>query len=210
MPLLRGRGQGHAGSRRKAGDGDRGHPATAPRTRQLPPPDHRLLARTGHRARPRRLPLSRTALAAGVLAVAAAIVFLVVTRISTASQLQQAQAGNKAIAAILAVPDARIESVTATVGGTVTAVTSARAHEAVITTARVPPLPQTRVYQLWVMTPTGAARSAGLLKGTSAGTVTPVLASGVLPGDRLGITIEPAGGTRQPTTTPVVIMPVSA
>jgi anti-sigma-K factor RskA len=30
----------------------------------------------------------------------------------------------------------------------------------------------------------------------------------VEPGDRLGITVEPAGGTAQPTTTPVVVMPV--
>jgi hypothetical protein len=36
-----------------------------------------------------------------------------------------------------------------------------------------------------------------------------VLADGVLPGDRLGITVEAAGGTAQPTT-PVIIMPVTA
>jgi hypothetical protein len=60
------------------------------------------------------------------------------------------------------------------------------------------------------MTPSGAATSAGLLKVTSSGSAAPVLASGVLPGDRLGITVEPAGGTQQPTTTPVVIMPMTA
>jgi len=32
----------------------------------------------------------------------------------------------------------------------------------------------------------------------------------VRPGDRLGITVEPAGGTARPTTTPVVVMPVPA
>ena len=50
------------------------------------------------------------------------------------------------------------------------------------------------------------ARSAGLLSGT--GRACPVLASGVEPGDRIGITVEPAGGTSSPTTTPVIAVPV--
>jgi anti-sigma-K factor RskA len=182
-----------------------------PRTRQLPPAGPRLLARTGKRARPRRLPLSRAVAATvGALTLVAAIAFLVVTQISTSSQLHQSQAASRAIAAVLAEPDARIESATATVGGTVTAVVSVRDREAVVTTAGVPSLPQARVYQLWVMTAAGTARSAGLLKLTGSGSADPVLAADVRPGDRLGITVEPDGGTRQPTTTPIVIMPVTA
>lgn len=180
--------------------------AVTPHTRQLPPPGRNLLARTGLR----RISLSRTALSAGILTLAAAVVFLLVTQVATSRQLRQAQAGNRAIAAVLAAPDARVEAVTATVGGRVTAVMSLREHEAVVTAAGMPAPPGTRVYQLWVMSSSGAARSAGLLTITSAGSATPVLAAGVLPGDRLGITVEPAGGTKQPTTTPVVIMPVTA
>ena len=52
--------------------------------------------------------------------------------------------------------------------------------------------PAGRVYQVWVMSPSGA-RSAGLMAG--AGTL---LASAVVPGDRIGITVEPAGGTSKP------------
>jgi anti-sigma-K factor RskA len=184
--------------------------AAVPRTRQLPPAGFRLLARTGIRARARRLPLSRASLTAGVLAVVAAIAFLVVTQVSTSSQLHQSQAANSAIAAVLAAPDAHLESAGVTVGGTVTAVVSERQREAVVTTADVPSLPRAQVYQLWVMTASGTARSAGLLTVTSSGSAVPVLADDVLPGDRLGITVEPSGGTRQPTTTPIVIMPVSA
>jgi hypothetical protein len=47
---------------------------------------------------------------------------------------------------------------------------------------------------------------AGLLSGS--GRAGPVLASGVEPGDRIGITVEPAGGTSSPTTTPVIAVPV--
>jgi anti-sigma-K factor RskA len=184
--------------------------AAVPRTRQLPPAGFRLLGRTGQRARVRRLPLSRAGLTAGVLAAAAAIAFLVVTQVSTSHQLDQSQAANRAIAAVLAAPDARIESASATVGGTVTAVMSTAEGEAVVTTAGVPSLSQAQVYQLWVMTADGTATSAGLLKVTSSGSAAPILAADVRPGDRLGITVEPAGGTQQPTTTPIVTMPVSA
>ena len=180
------------------------------RTRQLPPPGRRPLARAGERTGPRRRSLKRTGLTACVLTLAAAVAALLFTQASTSRQLQQAQASNSAIAAVLAAPDARIESAPVTVGGTVTAVMSLREHEAVVTTADVPSLPKARVYQLWVMTAAGAARSAGLLKVTSSGATAPVLASGVLPGDRLGITVEPAGGNVRPTTVPVVIMPVTA
>jgi anti-sigma-K factor RskA len=85
---------------------------------------------------------------------------------------------------------------------------SLRQREAVVS-ADLPALPGTRVYQLWVMTAAGSARSAGLLASTSSGSTTTLLAGGVLPGDRLGVTVEPAGGTAQPTTTPVVVMPVT-
>src|SRR6266568_4988363 len=62
-------------------------------------------------------------------------------------------------------------------------------------------LPSSRVYQVWVMSPSGA-RSAGLMHGSS------LLASAVRPGDRIGITVEPAGGTARPTTAPVAVLPV--
>lgn len=184
--------------------------AAAPRTRQLPPMSRNQLARAGRRTGLRRISPSRAGLTAGVLALAAAVAFLLVTQLSTNSRLQQAQAANHQIAAVLGAPDARIESVPVTTGGTVTAVTSLRQEEAVVTTADLPALAGTRVYQLWVMTSSGAARSAGLLAVTHAGATTPKLADGVVPGDRLGITVEPAGGTPQPTTTPVVIVPVTA
>jgi hypothetical protein len=33
-----------------------------------------------------------------------------------------------------------------------------------------------------------------------------VLASGLVAGDKVGVTVEPAGGTRQPTTAPILLM----
>jgi anti-sigma-K factor RskA len=180
--------------------------AAAALTRQLPPTGRSPLPRARGS---RRRPLSRAGLTAGILALAAAVAFLLVMQLSTSRQLQQARQDNSAIAAVIAAPDAHIESLPATAGGTVTAVMSLRQEEAVVTTSDLPALPGTRVYQLWVMTSSGAAESAGLLTVTSSGSTAPALAGGVLPGDRLGITVEPAGGTPQPTTTPVVVMPVA-
>jgi anti-sigma-K factor RskA len=179
--------------------------AAVPRTRQLPPPGRYPRTRSG-----RRLPLSRAGLTAGVLALAAAVAFLLVTTVSTTKQLHQVQASNRSVAAVLAAPDARVESVPAAGGGTVTAVVSVRQQEAVVTSVKLPALSGGRVYQLWVMDSSGGARSVGLLALNAAGTAAPALADGVLPSDKLGVTVEPAGGTAQPTTTPVVTMPVTA
>jgi hypothetical protein len=60
-------------------------------------------------------------------------------------------------------------------------------------------VPQTTC-AVWVMSPSGA-RSAGVLHDTS-------LLAAVVPGDRIGITVEPAGGTARPTTSPVAVLPV--
>ena len=85
------------------------------------------------------------------------------------------------------------------VGGTVTVVTSPEKQDAVVITEAMPSLTPAQVYQLWVIGPAGA-RSAGLLSRT--GQAGPVLATGVTSGDRIGITVEPSGGTSSPTTAP--------
>ena len=50
------------------------------------------------------------------------------------------------------------------------------------------------------MSPSGA-RSAGLLPDAS-------LLAAAAHGDRIGITVEPAGGTARRTTSPVAVLPV--
>ena len=177
--------------------------AAASRTRQLPPVSGRLLARDKSRRRTRlRRSLPRSI---AVVALAAAIVVLAVLQVNTRDQLDQTQQANRNVAAVLSASDAQIQRSSTTVGGTVTAVISPRDREAVITTADMPAQADAKVYQLWVISAAGA-RSVGLLPGSGAGVTAPVLASDVQPGDRLGITIEPAGGTSQPTTTPIVLL----
>jgi anti-sigma factor RsiW len=179
------------------------------RTRQLPPLSadrpRRALSR---RALPRRAS-SRSAFPRGavtrrvaVLAAAASVAVaaaLGITQLSAQHQLDQARA--TAIARVVTAPDAHVATARTSVGGSVTVVTSAALREAVVSASGMASLPSSRVYQVWVMSPSGA-RSAGLMHGSS------LLASAVRPGDRIGITVEPADGTARPTTTPVAVLPV--
>jgi anti-sigma factor RsiW len=160
------------------------------RTRQLPP----LPAdRPGRVLRfPRRLAV--LAAAASVAAAAA----LGITQLTAQHQLDQERATS--IARVVTAPDAHVDTARAA-GGSVTVVTSVALHEAVVSTSGMASLPSSRVYQVWVMSPSGA-RSAGLMQGSS------LLASAVRPGDQIGITVEPAGGTSKPTTTPIAVLPV--
>jgi anti-sigma-K factor RskA len=134
---------------------------------------------------------------------AAAIVALAVLQVGTRHQLQQAQTSNQTIASVLSASDARIQLSGSTVGGTMTAVVSPHDREAVVTASGMPTPGDAQVYQLWVISAAGA-RSVGLLPGSSDRATSPVLAADVQPGDQLAVTIEPAGGTKQPTTIPIV------
>jgi anti-sigma factor RsiW len=184
--------------------------AASYRTRQLPPQpgpgvrrpdrDHRqpqvLRLFAGQRGRV----LRRVAACAAAASVAAAVA-LGVTQVATQDKLESARTSSAAISRVVTAPDARIETRGTSAGGSITVVTSAALREAVVTTTGLASPPAGRIYQVWVMSPS-SARSAGLL--ARAGTL---LASAVRPGDRIGITVEPAGGTSRPTTTPVVVLP---
>ena len=166
------------------------------RTRQLPP----LSADRPRRALPRLVPrVPRRLAMLAVAASVAAAVALGITQLTAQHQLDQARA--TAIARVVTASDAHVETARTSAGGSVTVVTSAALREAVVSASGMAPLPSSRVYQVWVMSPSGA-RSAGLMRGSS------LLASAVRPDDRIGITVEPAGGTARPTTTPVAVLPV--
>src|ERR1017187_7188540 len=100
----------------------------------------------------------------------------------------------------------QLDSAQHSAAGTATVVYSSKLGGAVITTTGLSALPAGRVYQAWVMSPSGA-RSAGLISQLNL--TSQLLASGVRSGDRIGITVEPAGGTSRPTTKAVLVMPLT-
>jgi hypothetical protein len=185
--------------------------AAAAQTRQLSPltqdtprpwPGRRAAAGTTAgmpgRTSFRRAWLPRVALAlAGVMVILAAVLGLAAH--STQHQLQQNQAASHAIAAVLTARDATMISAPVTTGGTVTIVMSAHDHALVFAAAGLHALPPSSCYELWLMRP-GRDQPAAMLPTPRHGMTGPVLASGLKPGDHLGLTIEPVGGSPHPTT----------
>lgn len=125
----------------------------------------------------------------------------------TQEQLAAAAADYAPVARVLGQPDARSVTATATGGGNGTVVTSRRLDEAVFLAFHLPAAQPGRTYQAWAIGPSGA-KSLGLLVAAGADSTAPVVL-GSLGGVRnVGVTVEPAGGSRQPTTTPLLLIPV--
>jgi Anti-sigma-K factor rskA, C-terminal len=184
--------------------------AAVRRTRQLPPvieAEPRRGPRRGWWAGLRSGWLPRLAVGFAAAGAAAAVVLAVILA-GVQQRLDDAQAENHAIAAVLAAPDARVLARPTSEGGRATVVLSRAERELIVTTAGLPPLPRDKVYEAWLINPR-QTRPAGLLPAPSGGRTQPLLATGLSPGDTLGLTVEPAGGTAQPTTKPIVLIPLS-
>jgi len=181
--------------------------AAVSRTRQLPPrvDDHRSSARPRPVDRPR---LAWVAAAAClVAAVVLAVALLNVQRELNRSRAEQRQIAIRqaAIERVLDAPDARAITGATARGGTATVVFSLARHSMIVTTSGLPSLPADKTYQLWLIGPPHT-RSAGLLVAGRNGRLAPKLVAGLVKGDEFGVTVEPADGTSQPTTTPIVVL----
>ena len=145
---------------------------------------------------------------------AAAAVLLIATGalgVATYSKTQRANeltATAAAVAAVLSAPDA--ESVRGPVsgGGAGSVVVSREQGKAVVVTAGLGQPPSGTTYQLWAIGDEGA-QSRGLLTPSAEGTAGDVVP---WPADAttFGMTVEPAGGSEQPTTDPVLLLELPA
>jgi anti-sigma-K factor RskA len=180
--------------------------AAAARTRQQPPE-----VAGGSHARPRR---TRAGVPwvpwlSGVVATASIVVAVLFgfAQAHTQDELNQVRAENQAISLLLSAPEAKLLTYPVTHGGVATVVLAADRHELAVVTTGLPALPAGKVYQLWLIgKPT--ITSAGLLPPAKDGQTPAVLATGVVKGDALGLTVEPAGGSAQPTTKPILALPL--
>ncbi len=125
--------------------------------------------------------------------------------IDTQHRLSQQQAHSRAIATVLNAPDAVMTSARAVTGGSATVVMSHRDHALVLTTARLPALPSGQRYEVWLMG-RHRIRAAGMLPPLRKGMTAPVVVSGVAAGDMVGLTIEPASGSRAPSSVPMLMI----
>lgn len=148
------------------------------------------------RFRPLFAPLA-TATAAAALVVAA---LFAVQATQARDDLNQERAQAREIAHVLAAPDARATAERDARGRGIGVVASASERRAVVTLSGLGTPAGGRVHQLWLMRPNEKPRSLGLFDGD-----TPLVADGLSPSaTSLAVTVEPRGGSEQPTTSPVV------
>ena len=176
-------------------------------TRQIPPLiAHIPVRQAPARGRRRWFTVAGWGLATGL---AATVAVLGVHVNDQQNRIDQATHNNTAISALLSAPDAHTDSVTVRTGGTGSVVVSRSRDEAAITITGLARLAPGQAYQLWMMGPS-APRSGGLLSADSDGTHGAILAHDLGDAQSIGLTIEPAAGSAQPTTAPVMLLPMPA
>jgi anti-sigma-K factor RskA len=167
-------------------------------TRQLPPLAEPAQDPTRVQSVLRRARTTSRAL----VAVAAALLVIAgglgAVAVHERQQAQQAQQLASQMSAVIAAPDAKqVEA-----GDHAKVVVSPSRGEAVFVGQNLPAVDADHVLQLWVLQ--DGARSVGLVEGSK-----PLLATGLGPDAQLGVTVEPAGGSKQPTTKPVLTVPLA-
>jgi anti-sigma-K factor RskA len=187
--------QAPAPARERAGAG-----GPAGRAPQLPPHVWGTQPPPGRtrtpRARPLFVPLA-TATAAAALVVAS---LFAVQADRTRDRLDAERDRAREIAHVLAAPDARAATGRDAQGRSIGVIASVSERRAVVTLSGYGTPPGGRVHQLWLMRPHAQPRSLGLFAGD-----TPLVAKGLeKSATSLAVTVEPDGGSAQPTSQPVV------
>jgi anti-sigma-K factor RskA len=179
------------------------------RVRQDPPAGPRS-SRSGQRFR------GRYRWAVGVTSIAAAIALALAGTFGVAAVRAQHELGDarQALSAaaaryapvgqVLSQPDAQTVTATGPTGGNATVMMSRKLNKGIFLAFNMPPTPAHKTYQAWAI---GAAgdRSLGLLVSTGGNSTAPVVMNTLGGTTKIGVTVEPAGGSKQPTTTPLML-----
>ena len=165
-------------------------------TRQLGP------SPSGHDARGVVWRLQRTRSRSPILLAVAAALLVVSGGLGAVAVVEQRRAMRAEQAAgriteVLGAPDTRTLTAAGPSGSSVRVMFSRQQGRAVFVPHAMS-APKDRDLQLWVIG-NGTFRSVGLIHGDR-----PIVADGVDAGSKLGVTVEPDGGSRQPTSAPVM------
>ncbi len=168
--------------------------------RQEPPPPQ-VVERPGLWERARGALIGAAAAALIVIVGLTAVVARMNTRID------RLEARNAEVYEILAAEDARMVAAAGQGGVRARFIISQAEDRAMMIAQGLPPLGGERVYQLWFIDDSGA-QPAGLFRPRGDGRALHVLAGNVPDDAKIGITVEPAGGSLQPTTDPILVSDV--
>ncbi|ROP72237.1 anti-sigma factor domain-containing protein [Curtobacterium sp. PhB115] len=97
-------------------------------------------------------------------------------------------------------------------GGTATVVWSNDLGKSAVILDGVAQAPKGKTYELWYIGSEdegGSITAAGLMDGVADGVHSAVLKGSLSDGATIGMTVEPAGGSEQPTTTPIMAVPTT-
>lgn len=144
-------------------------------------------------------------LAAVILAIAA--IGLGVTAANLNARVETLETASAEVAQVLAAPDAETVSLETNVGGVAQFVYSPSQGEAVFLARGLPTLSEEEVYELWLIGAEGPV-PAGLFEPGHNGTATELLAGGIGSATSVAVTVEPEGGSEQPTSDPIVVMDI--
>jgi anti-sigma-K factor RskA len=151
-----------------------------------------------------RRPRAGATLVAAAAALAGVVALGFVT-LGTQHRLDRAEERNRQVAAVLTARDAVLMTAPVRTGGSATVVMSHTKRMIVFSARGLRPLGGSRGYELWLIGPEGV-RAAGMVPALGSGTASPMVASGVAAGDKVGMTVEPAQGSNRPTTPPVLML----
>lgn len=107
------------------------------------------------------------------------------------------------LAGLTAAPDLQRASATVSGGGDATLIWSLEQRKSAILVQGLPELPAGKTYELWYMGAAGPI-SAGTFEPGATATTWRVLDGKMSAGDTVGVTVEPSGGSEQPTTDPII------
>lgn len=147
---------------------------------------------------------AKLTLASAALVTAAATVFGLVAS-NMMDQLNHTERQDHMIATVLNAHDMVRLIARVTTGGMAIVMMSHHEHRLVFTAHDLRPLPSGQAYELWLMGPAGD-RPAGMLRIGTDGMTEPTVVSGLRPGDAIGVTVEPAGGSPLPSSAAVVMI----
>lgn len=147
------------------------------------------------------------AAAAGIAAIAAVALGVQLAELN--QELDQVVASQSQIAELLAAPDVQTVEVTADDGSQVRLLASASLNHAILVAHGMDRAPHAHVYEAWVIDDDGP-RSVGLFDADDDGRVALLFEGDLGQAQAVGVTIEPDGGSPEPTTDPIMVLPLSS
>ena len=156
------------------------------------PQERPVVTALAQRGRLRRT-LPRLAMAAAFLVGTVGVGGYVAER----NQADNYRADSQTITSVLAAADAKTSIKTFDGGGKVQLISSESKNSAVIVASDLPALKGSKVYQVWLVK-NDSPKSEGTFVSSGA-----MIMKGLVGVDHVAITVEPKGGSKQPTTAPI-------